>query len=121
MSLKPCWETNPQLWGEYSDVYKDVTGIRPYIEYTEEEVAEKLPRLYEELSDMLRFQRMNPSCAQSNPKLWKTFRTIREKRGDDAYEFSDWSESDVKDWLSVNGFTQFLPRKGTGWVFVPAK
>jgi hypothetical protein len=44
-----CNDTNEDLWGEYSDAFKDANGVRPRFFMTEDEVNAALPRVYAEI------------------------------------------------------------------------
>jgi hypothetical protein len=48
MNAKHCNETNPDLFSDFSDLYKEVHGMRPRGFYTETEVNGWMPYLREE-------------------------------------------------------------------------
>lgn len=44
-----CSESNPTLWGEYSDTFKDVHGFRPRWFMTEGQVNKDMASLHKEV------------------------------------------------------------------------
>ena len=126
MNDKPCWETNPELWGDYSDSSKSFYGFRPNPVFMDEAtVKEEMVSLQHEIERTLEEQReyllQFPPCREVNQKLWGRFIREFNKRTPDAYLDENLCVSEVKSWLGDQGIFEFIPKKGKNWVFVPAK
>ena len=125
MNDKPCWITNSDLWGDYSDTYKSVNGFRPQpVFMSEEEVRIDLVylqgHLERELQAFRDYQLEFPPCREVSPKLWVRFLREFNKQTPGDYIDDSLDVQCVKNWLGDHGVLEFMPHKGKNWVFVPA-